>query len=45
MQMMMANDSGLKLQERHALSGGQWQKLALSRAFMRADEADLVVFE
>lgn len=45
MQMMMANHSGLKLQERHALSGGQWQKLALSRAFMRADEADLVVFE
>jgi ABC-type thiamine transport system ATPase subunit len=46
MQMMMANDPGmLKLKERHALSGGQWQKLALSRAFMRADEADLVVFE
>lgn len=30
---------------RTPLSGGQWQRLALSRAFMRADEADLVVFE
>jgi ABC-type transport system involved in cytochrome bd biosynthesis fused ATPase/permease subunit len=45
MQMMMAGDSGMKLKERHALSGGQWQKLALARAFMRADDADLVVFE
>jgi ABC-type lipoprotein export system ATPase subunit len=27
------------------LSGGQWQRVALSRAFMRASEADLVVFE
>jgi ABC-type glutathione transport system ATPase component len=44
MQMMMAGDSS-KLKERHALSGGQWQKLALARAFMRADDADLVVFE
>lgn len=31
--------------QRTPLSGGQWQRLALSRAFMRADEADLVVFE
>lgn len=46
MQMMMANETGMmKLKERHALSGGQWQKLALARAFMRADDADLVVFE
>lgn len=28
-----------------ALSSGQWQRVALSRAFLRADEADLVVFE
>ncbi|KAL7424591.1 hypothetical protein Q5752_000275 [Cryptotrichosporon argae] len=28
-----------------ALSGGQWQRVALSRAFLRADEADLVVFD
>lgn len=28
-----------------ALSGGQWQRVALSRAFLRSDEADLVVFE
>lgn len=27
------------------LSGGQWQRVALSRAFMRSEEADLVVFE
>ena len=27
------------------LSGGQWQRVALSRAFLRADEADLVIFE
>jgi ABC-type transport system involved in cytochrome bd biosynthesis fused ATPase/permease subunit len=33
-------------QEQHAgLSGGQWQRLSLARAFMRASEADLVVFE
>ncbi|GHJ87892.1 hypothetical protein NliqN6_4294 [Naganishia liquefaciens] len=46
MQMMQMNASGLtKLKERYALSGGQWQKLALARAFMRADDADLVVFD
>lgn len=28
-----------------ALSGGQWQRVALARAFMRAEEADLIVFE
>ncbi|KAG9025527.1 hypothetical protein FRB95_010076 [Tulasnella sp. JGI-2019a] len=27
------------------LSGGQWQRIALARAFMRSDEADLVVFD
>ena len=27
------------------LSGGQWQKVALARAFLRSDDADLVVFE
>lgn len=47
LQMMLANDAGASrgLKEQHSLSGGQWQKLALSRAFMRADQADLVVFE
>lgn len=29
----------------HALSGGEWQRVALSRAFMRTDKADLVVFD
>jgi ABC-type multidrug transport system fused ATPase/permease subunit len=28
-----------------SLSGGQWQRVALSRAFMRADTADLIVFD
>ncbi|KAL1407289.1 hypothetical protein Q8F55_006710 [Vanrija albida] len=28
-----------------SLSGGQWQRVALARAFMRADSADLVVFD
>lgn len=37
-QMMAARDA-------KPLSGGQWQRLALSRAFMRSEEADLVVFE
>jgi len=32
-------------EKRASLSGGQWQRVALSRAFLRADEADLVVFE
>lgn len=27
------------------ISGGQWQRVAISRAFMRADTADLVVFD
>ncbi|KAG8904991.1 hypothetical protein FRB99_000905 [Tulasnella sp. 403] len=27
------------------LSGGQWQRIALARAFMRSEQADLVVFE
>jgi ATP-binding cassette, subfamily B, bacterial len=27
------------------LSGGQWQKIALARAFMRGDEADLLVLD
>lgn len=27
------------------LSGGQWQRVALARAFMRADTADLIVFD
>lgn len=32
-------------EQRATLSGGQWQRVALSRAFMRASEADLVIFE
>ncbi|KAI9633142.1 P-loop containing nucleoside triphosphate hydrolase protein [Dioszegia hungarica] len=28
-----------------SLSGGQWQRVALSRSFMRASEADLVIFD
>jgi len=28
-----------------AISGGQWQRVALARAFMRADTADLIVFD
>lgn len=31
--------------KRASLSGGQWQRVALSRAFLRADESDLVVFD
>ena len=27
------------------LSGGQWQKLGLARAFMRGNEADLMVLD
>jgi hypothetical protein len=34
-----------KVDKGAALSGGQWQRVALARAFLRADEADLVVFE
>ncbi|KAI9633141.1 P-loop containing nucleoside triphosphate hydrolase protein [Dioszegia hungarica] len=32
-------------EQRASLSGGQWQRVALGRAFMRANEADLVVFD
>ncbi len=32
-------------EKRSALSGGQWQRVALARAFLRADEADLIVFD
>lgn len=35
----------LQLRDAKSLSGGQWQRIALARAFMRSDEADLVVFE
>jgi ABC-type multidrug transport system fused ATPase/permease subunit len=31
--------------KRIGLSGGQWQRIALARAFLRSDEADLVIFE
>ena len=32
------------VQGRQELSGGQWQKIALSRAFMR-DDADILVLD
>ncbi len=32
-------------EDKHPLSGGQWQRIALARAWMRAEKADLVVFE
>ncbi|KIO28294.1 hypothetical protein M407DRAFT_22503 [Tulasnella calospora MUT 4182] len=35
----------LQLRDAKSLSGGQWQRIALARAFMRSDEADLVVFD
>jgi len=33
--------------QHHGLSGGEWQRIAISRAFMRADrpEVDLLVFD
>lgn len=34
-----------KIDKGAALSGGQWQRVALARAFLRANQADLVVFE
>lgn len=41
----MASRERGKREPTFPLSGGQWQRLALARAFMRADDADLVVFE
>lgn len=40
----MQTQLGRWFQDGRELSGGQWQKIALSRAFMRAD-ADLLVFD
>lgn len=47
---MMGGPTGMRRdpfanREAANLSGGQWQRIALARAFMRSDEADLVVFE
>ena len=45
---MMMGKRGKKAafkREAVGLSGGQWQRIALARAFMRSDQADLVVFE
>ncbi|KAI9574993.1 P-loop containing nucleoside triphosphate hydrolase protein [Boletus coccyginus] len=38
---------GLSSRQHHGLSGGEWQRIAVSRAFMRADrpEVDLLVFD
>ncbi|KAG8904992.1 hypothetical protein FRB99_000906 [Tulasnella sp. 403] len=33
------------MRDAKGLSGGQWQRIALARAFMRSEEADLVVFD
>ena len=38
-------DKGIMQSDPVALSGGQWQRVALSRAFLRADRADLIVFD
>jgi len=38
-------EKGVDEEKRAPLSGGQWQRVALSRAFLRSDEADLVVFD
>jgi len=35
----------LKMRDAKSLSGGQWQRIALARAFMRSDDSDLVVFD
>ncbi|KZP13051.1 P-loop containing nucleoside triphosphate hydrolase protein [Athelia psychrophila] len=38
---------GSKVRTPHGLSGGEWQRIAISRAFMRADQPDvgLIVFD
>ncbi|KAG6378419.1 P-loop containing nucleoside triphosphate hydrolase protein [Boletus reticuloceps] len=38
---------GMSSRQHHSLSGGEWQRIAISRAFMRADrpEVDLLVFD
>jgi ABC-type multidrug transport system fused ATPase/permease subunit len=38
---------GMSSRQLHGLSGGEWQRLAISRAFMRADrpEVDLLLFD
>ncbi|EKM80420.1 hypothetical protein AGABI1DRAFT_106604 [Agaricus bisporus var. burnettii JB137-S8] len=38
---------GSRHQQRHGLSGGEWQRIAIARAFMRATEphVDLLVFD
>jgi ABC-type multidrug transport system fused ATPase/permease subunit len=41
----IAKDTRSSASQRTSLSGGQWQRVALARAFLRAEDADLVVFE
>ncbi|KAF8845637.1 P-loop containing nucleoside triphosphate hydrolase protein [Paxillus ammoniavirescens] len=38
---------GMSSRQQHGLSGGEWQRIAISRAFMRADrpEVDLLLFD
>ncbi|KAF9224311.1 P-loop containing nucleoside triphosphate hydrolase protein [Gyrodon lividus] len=38
---------GMSSRQHHGLSGGEWQRIAISRAFMRADrpEVDLLLFD
>ncbi|KAF8204859.1 P-loop containing nucleoside triphosphate hydrolase protein [Pholiota molesta] len=42
-----AGSSMPELSQRHGLSGGEWQRIALARAFMRANEpgVDLLLFD
>ncbi|TXT06017.1 hypothetical protein VHUM_03778 [Vanrija humicola] len=40
---VLAND--INLDGLRSLSGGQWQRIALARAFMRAGTADFIVFD
>ncbi|KAJ8588774.1 P-loop containing nucleoside triphosphate hydrolase protein [Rhizopogon salebrosus TDB-379] len=42
-----ASGHGMSSRLQHGLSGGEWQRLAISRAFMRADrpEVDLLLFD
>ncbi|KAF9246911.1 P-loop containing nucleoside triphosphate hydrolase protein [Melanogaster broomeanus] len=42
-----ASSYGIASRQHHGLSGGEWQRIAISRAFMRADrpEVDLLLFD
>jgi ATP-binding cassette, subfamily B, bacterial len=42
---MMTTEKSVNTKARLGLSGGQWQRLALSRAFMRLSSADLLLLD